>query len=64
MLPSKILVKALALVHQKLQLLLSQSQKLSPLSVNEMNDFYKSLKYCKIKPVALSLVILMQRILY
>ena len=28
----------------------------SPPSVNEMNDFYKSLNYCKIKPVALSLV--------
>ena len=28
----------------------------SPPSVNEMNDFYKSLNCCKIKPVALSLV--------
>ena len=28
---------------------------LSPPSVNEMNDFYKSLNYCEIKPIALSL---------
>ena len=28
----------------------------SPPSINEMNDFYKSLNYCKIKPIALSLV--------
>ena len=35
-----------------------------PPSVNETNDFYKSLNYCKIKPVALSLVNPYAEILY
>ena len=53
-------MKAFALVHQNAAAPPKPESKavkeLSPPSVNEMNDFYKSLNYCKIKPVALSLV--------